>query len=246
MQRKLSQSDTAIKQIKDHLVKIEDCASLVVIKKEVDDIRTLADQNAKDIAFIKTRLDDSEDRARCSNLVFFGLTDCERETWAESESLIVELCRKELNRCRWTSSVDIERDHRLGKFKVSNRPIILKLSHFKVKEQILSHGRKLKGTEYRISEDYSPNTLTARRRLVEFAKTQQKPFKLRHDKLTIGNKAYTFDCNALKVVPRTLNAQPPATLTRRRISFRLFLLTLEAFYRSLTLSVILPTQQSLI
>ncbi|XP_072145327.1 uncharacterized protein [Dermacentor andersoni] len=179
MQRKLSQSDSAIKEFKDHLVKIqEDCAPLVVIKEQVHDIRTL----------IKARLDDSEDRARRSNLVFFGLTDRERETWAESESLIIDLCCKELNVT--VQSVDIERAHRLGKFKVNNnRPIIVKLSHFKVKEQILSQGRKLKGTEYRISEDYSPNTLTARRRLVEFAKKQQKPFKLRHDKLTIGNKA---------------------------------------------------------
>lgn len=83
VQRKLFQSDSAIKEIE------EDCASLVVIKKQVDDIRTLADQNAKDITSTKTRLDDSEDHARCSNLVFFQLADRQRETWAESESLII-------------------------------------------------------------------------------------------------------------------------------------------------------------
>lgn len=151
-----------------------------------------------------TKLDDFEDRARRSNLVLFGLKDRERETWAESEACVLQFCSKELEIS--LDAMDIERAHRLGKYNANkNRPVIIKFAHFKVRENVLSSGRKLKGSNYRISEDYSPNTLKARKLLGEFGRAQQQPYKLRHDKLIIGNKTFIYDHKTNKVVLRPLN-----------------------------------------
>ena len=187
---KLSQSDEAFDDIRKRLAKIEDdVSSVTALKIKINDVATVVDKNTKAIADISSRLNDSEDRARRSNLVFFGIADCECETWQQSEEKIIEVCSTRLN--IGIGSTDIERAHRLGRYNVSrNRPIIVKLSHFKMKQQILSNTKQLKGSNLSVSEDYSPSTRLARKQLIAFGKSQQKPFQLRYDKLILDNKTY--------------------------------------------------------
>lgn len=98
-------------------------------------------------------MDDFEDGARRSNLVFFGLKDSERDRWKQSEKLILELCSSKLSTS--LDPRDIERAHRISCFETTkNRPIIFQFAHFKDKERILSLSAQLKGSDPSITADF--------------------------------------------------------------------------------------------
>lgn len=145
-------------------------------------------------------MDDSEDRQRRCNLVFYGFEDASDETWAQSEKRFMDLCLANLEVS--VQPRDIERAHRIGRFQPSkNRPIIVRFCHFKDRELVLSNAKKLKDTNYSISEDLSPNTRKARKHLIEFGKASRKAYKLRYNKLTIDGTTYVFDRSSEKVIP---------------------------------------------
>lgn len=148
---------------------------------------------------ITSRCDNAENRQRRSNLLFFGIEDSEPEDWAQFEEKIINFCSERLDIT--TTSAQFERVHRLGRFtEGKNRPIIAKLTFFKDKQQILSSARKLKGSTFSIGEDFSPATRQARRKLVSFAKAQNKAFKVSVDRLHIDKKTYVYDINTDAVV----------------------------------------------
>lgn len=121
---------------------------------------------------------------------FFGLPDGERETWAQSEKAVLDVCREKLG--IQLSTAAIERAHRLGRFShQKHRPIIVKMV-YKEKETVLSNAFKLKGTPFSVSQDYIPSVRLARRKLIEFARSHGKPIKLRFDKLLVDNKCYIY------------------------------------------------------
>lgn len=141
---------------------------------------------------ITSRCNDTENRQRRSNLLFFGIEDDPKEGWAASEKRIIEFCSEKFNIS--LTGAQFERVHRLGKFRDSKqRPIIAKLTFFKDKQQILASAPKLKGSKYSIGEDFSLATRQARKSLIEFAKTQRKPFKLSVDRLRMDGKTYILD-----------------------------------------------------
>ncbi|XP_040075232.3 uncharacterized protein LOC120847503 [Ixodes scapularis] len=145
-----------------------------------------------ELSQLKTRCDDAEGRSRRNNLLFFDVTDTDRETWAQSEGLVTGLCSSNLGVN--IESSKIERAHRLGAFNPQKcRPIIVKFSSFKDKEGILSSAFKLKGTRVAISEDFPISVRLARRHLLDFAKPKGTTYKLRHDKLFLDNKCYVYD-----------------------------------------------------
>ncbi|XP_040067473.3 uncharacterized protein LOC120840813 [Ixodes scapularis] len=145
-----------------------------------------------ELSQLKTRCDDAEGRSRRNNLLFFGVTDTDRETWAQSEGLVTGLRSSNLGVN--IESSKIERAHRLGAFNPQKcRPIIVKFSSFKDKEGILSSAFKLKGTRVAISEDFPISVRLARRHLLDFAKPKGTTYKLRHDKLFLDNKCYVYD-----------------------------------------------------
>lgn len=96
----------------------------------------------------------------------------------------------------------IERAHRLGRCNGRRaRPIIVKLTSTKYKDSVLSAAHKLKDTSYSISEDFSPAVREARRHLLAFAKAQNSKFKLRFNRLFIGDSCYIFDAKTKSVTP---------------------------------------------
>lgn len=140
---------------------------------------------------LQSRLDELEDQSRRDNLLFWGIPDS-RESWEQSEAKIKSVL---------TGLFDvlpdnvIERAHRLGTHSPSKcRPIIVKFSSFKIKENVLSARTKLKATNVTVSEDFSPATRHARKKLIAFAKNQPgaPTFQLRYNKVIINNKHYVY------------------------------------------------------
>ncbi|KAH9371067.1 hypothetical protein HPB48_013166 [Haemaphysalis longicornis] len=141
-------------------------------------------------------MDGSEDRQRCYNLLFYGFEDAADQTWAQSEKRIIDLCSEHLEIS--LQQRDVEHTHRIGRFnQEKHRPIIVQFKHFKDRKQVLTNAKKLKGTNYSLSQDFSPSTRKALKHLLEFGKASRQTYKLRYDKLTIGNTIYAFD-HALK------------------------------------------------
>lgn len=147
---------------------------------------------SQEIAGLKASHDDTENRLRRNNLLFFGIGDTSAESWNDSEEKIKAFCSSKLNVNIEPRSV--ERAHRLGRFATGKtRPIIVKLCNYKDKEKILASGPKLKGTTYAIREDFSATVRLARRKLLQHARQIGTPFRLRFDKMIIDNSCYTYD-----------------------------------------------------
>ncbi|XP_077501507.1 uncharacterized protein LOC144112581 [Amblyomma americanum] len=144
------------------------------------------------LRIIESRCNDAENRLRRCNLLFFGLSDDISETWPSAETKVIDLCKKELDIT--VDSSQIERAHRIGKYDPEKcRPVMVKFTLFKDKQQIIGNGIKLKGTNYAVREDFSFQTRLARRKLIEFAKPQKVPYKLNVDKLRINDSVYVYD-----------------------------------------------------
>lgn len=110
----------------------------------------------------------------------------------ESEKLVLDVCSDKLG-IRITPDT-IERAHRIGRFHPNkNRPIIVKFSFFKHKETVLRSCPKLKDTNVSVSEDYPKNVQFARKMLLQFARAQGGLYKLRVDRLHLGNKPFIFN-----------------------------------------------------
>ncbi|KAH9383005.1 hypothetical protein HPB48_023640 [Haemaphysalis longicornis] len=198
----LSQHEKTLNNNISRLTKIEnDCSTLASLKTQVDDIQTLAATNANVIDTLTDRFDSTEDRARRSNLLFFGFDDDEKETRSQFEQLLLKLCNETLQVSLDPRSV--ERGHRIGRFQPDQkRRIVVRFSHYEDKENGLLKAKKLKNSDYSIGQDCSPNTRYAQERLIKFGKSQSKLYKLHHDKLLIDKTTYVFDRRAQKVVPR--------------------------------------------
>lgn len=105
-----------------------------------------------------------EDRLRQGNLLFYGFEDVSDGRDAN------ECCLRILN--LGISSDNIEYVHRIGTF-LSNkcRPVIVKFSSYKIKQQILFSSAKLKTCD--ISEDFFLASRQARKKLVEFGRAKK-------------------------------------------------------------------------
>lgn len=89
---------------------------------------------------------------------------------------------------------NIEIAHRIARYQVNkNRPIVVKVCPLKDKEAILSSGNKIKGTEFAMREDVSVPIRHARRKLLEFAKKHEAPYKLKYDKRLLGGSLHIYD-----------------------------------------------------
>ncbi|XP_077536042.1 uncharacterized protein LOC144148372 [Haemaphysalis longicornis] len=145
-----------------------------------------------EIETLKAANTDANNRLRRNNLLFLGIEDSAKETWDESEQNVMKFCTDHLGITLETNS--IERAHRIGKFSADKkRPIVIKLAHFKTKEKILSCGPNLKETTFAVREDFAAATRIARAKLLKFIRPQKCAFKLRVDKLIVGNKSYFYD-----------------------------------------------------
>ncbi|XP_075543263.1 uncharacterized protein LOC142577688 [Dermacentor variabilis] len=146
------------------------------------------------------KCDDSENRLRRDNLLFFGVEDAHDETWEQSESRVISLCADKL--LISITKNDIERAHRLGRFQAGkHRPIIVKLARYKDKCSILSAGPELKGTAISIREDFSSRVRLARKKLYAYAKQNNaSTFKIRFDKLQMNDRQFLYDVQSDSVL----------------------------------------------
>lgn len=64
----------------------------------------------------------------------------------------------------------------------------------------MASGFKLKGSDFAVRDDFSASVRQSRAKLFEYGKSLNVSFKVRFDKLHIGNKRYFFDQDSQSVV----------------------------------------------
>lgn len=194
IKNQLRTTDVTITDMCKRITELEKhCTALSSMRTELDGLKTLTSEMSSKICNLESRVDDSENRSRRNNLIFYGIPDTTKtETFSDSEGIIIRHCSDTLNIT--IPPTEIERAHRLGRFSEDRiRPIIVKFQSSKTKELILSNGRKFKDTDFSVGEDFSPAVRHARKHLVAFARTKSSAFTVRFKTLFLGTKRYIFD-----------------------------------------------------
>ncbi|KAJ8321696.1 hypothetical protein KUTeg_000167 [Tegillarca granosa] len=181
--------------------------SIDYISKECDNMTGISDK-LREMDSLKQRVIDAESRSMRQNLLFFGIREGEfssgeasetengitfgdfntnslvRNKESESENCVIAIqnfCEQKLGIVNARDHVKIERAHRIGK-KIQGkvRPIVVKFSHFPVREELRKSSYKLQGSRYGIGEQYPKEIQQKRKELIPKMKTER-------DK---GNTAY--------------------------------------------------------
>lgn len=190
----LRSTDAAMNDMCKRLTNLEThYCQLSSMRRELDDTKTLTTEITRHYHNVQSRADDNENHSRRNNLIFYGIPDPNpKESFADSEATVIRCITDNLKLEIHPSQV--ERAHRLGRHSPDRvRPVIVKFSSFKLKQSILSEGKKFKDTNYSVGEDFSPAVRHARRHLVTFARSKSTSFRLSFKTLFIGSKRYVFE-----------------------------------------------------
>ena len=141
---------------------------LVQVANELKDLKTDVKAIETDLLNadeVSDKLVELEDPSRRNNLQIGGIEESPDETWGTCENKIKDVIKEKLD---IETDVELDRCHRMGK-KRGNRPrtLICRFTKFKDKQCVLSNGRKLKGTNIYIHEDFSQDTMELRKSLWE-------------------------------------------------------------------------------
>ena len=138
------------------------------------DARTRIGKMEKEIAFLKEKTDDLENRSRRSNVKIVNIP--ERAEGNDAVGYVERLLPRLFGEEHFPAPVVIERAHRLGKAAERVRPILVKFLNYRDKDKVLRLARN-KGTVYldtnRVSfyPDYS---IEVQHRLTAFNKVKKK------------------------------------------------------------------------
>ena len=151
---------------------------------------------------LQGKIDYLENQSRRQNLDIRNLpAQVEKESWADVEGLITGFINKELK--IKLEGGDIERAHRVARNKAQVKPIVVKFSTFKKKDEILRNSWRLKGSKVLIQEDFSERVIEERRKLLPLlkeAKGKNLRASLTYNRLKVENKVYVYDYEKQEVV----------------------------------------------
>lgn len=136
-----------------HTDKINDLQKQVESKE--NEIRQLREE-------IETKCDDQEQYSRRNNIRVFGIPESDSECCDE---LVLNVCKIVGSD---TSLRDIDRCHRVGpKSPGKARPIIVKFTSYRARQEVFRNKRKLKGSGTTIREDLTSTRLAILKAAVE-------------------------------------------------------------------------------
>ncbi|XP_006811649.1 uncharacterized protein LOC102801500, partial [Saccoglossus kowalevskii] len=143
------------------------------LKSGVDDnrqkINELIEQNKQLSDKIDT-MENAGDKMKAhmlrNNLIFHGIPQSGLETWEQMEELLCGFITDKLDIDG--SQIEFQIVHRLTYARSRPQPIIGKFLRYKQRDEVLRAAVKLKGTEFRIREDFTPKIRDLRRKLGKF------------------------------------------------------------------------------
>lgn len=159
----------------------------------IQEVGSTKEENKK----LKVQIENQENRIqflerelRKNNLIIQGIQDDEEENVEQIEEK-VGLVIKNIGANIYK---EIEEVRRLGKYQINKtRPILIKLTKNKIKNEILKNTKYLKGSDIWIDSDYPRNIQEERKQLIPHlkeAKMKGQKVQLKYNKLIIENKVY--------------------------------------------------------
>lgn len=164
-----------------------------------------------------SKLDYIENQTRRNNVRFDGIPEStpKAETWQESEEKVRNILKTKLG---MTNTVHIERAHRVGPVsqgRINPRTIIVKLTHYKDREEVFRNARKLKGTRIYVNEDLSDRVLEKRREQIDLlheARQQGKIAYFSYDRLIIKDRpTFVQQQESARPMTRSQSTSKPST-----------------------------------
>ena len=153
---------------------------------------TLSKENEK----LKAALLELRCRSMRDNLLIMGITEAKGETYSTAEILVRAFLQEQLGIPEEeVKKIHIERAHRLGQRKEQGkpRPMVVKFTSSKRKDEVFALAKKLKGTRFFITSQYPAEVVEKRRKLIpvmnSFRQRGQK-VRLVIDKLYINGELY--------------------------------------------------------
>ena len=174
-------------------------------------IEGLSENLRQGLEVIEDKNEYLENQSRRNNIRILGVEETEDEkSWDDTEKVVKDLLKKKLN---IPGEVDIERAHRVGKKTKTGRhlgnasqsreqkprPIVAKISSWKVKENILREARRKRPEDIMFLHDLSKRTLERRQELIPEMLEARKQGKIAYmvmDKLIIHDRKKPDDDNS--------------------------------------------------
>ena len=162
--------------------------NLINVEKRVDDNKNVNERcdidvsadnqmNFECIKRLEQRIDGLEDHSRRDNLLFYGFP----EQLNENCTLRVkDLIYNKILNSDYENDIKFVRAHRLGRYNPNSakpRAIIVKFREFNERMDVFMSKKKLKGTPYAVTEDFSTNTNNEREFLEDCIKTAKLGLK---------------------------------------------------------------------
>ncbi|KAI5703466.1 hypothetical protein M8J75_012003 [Diaphorina citri] len=120
---------------------------LDIIGKRLDVVENKVETNTK-----KVEMYEKEKRKR--NVLIFGMEQEVDENYVSLEEKVRNMIREKMEISILSTEIDSIR--RFGKTQNNKRPIIMALTTWKRKMELLTNGKKLKNSGYSIKEDFPP------------------------------------------------------------------------------------------
>ena len=164
---------------------------LADLRREVDEIGKIKGENAK----LKKQLLSLETYNRRENLIFENIP----ETASQYENCDTTLKVFFAEKLGLVHNIRFQRVHRLGQKSQTNgvRPIIARFVYFPDREEVWRARSNLKGTNYRIREDFPEEIESERRTLLPIfiaaRKQKEMKAKLVGNRLIVNSETYTTE-----------------------------------------------------
>ena len=187
---RLEQSETAVKQdLKDFKEELEK-----VNTQHKENMKSYEDKQETTTTDLRKKIKELEDQtkqlhdknlyleaySRRENIKFMNISETRGPTdrKEDTEAILRDFLEKVLGYDD-SEEVDIQRVHRIGKGKNGGpRPILARILRYKDCENILSLGRRLKGSNYQMFRDLPTEIIDRRKKQVETLKEARKNGKL--------------------------------------------------------------------
>ena len=191
---------------------------LNALQKENADLKSTQMEQPDSINTLTDRIISLESHMRRDNLKFLNIDLPDHNTAENCEEIILGLC-SDLG--VQIENKDIARAHRTGQKRQNKQPIIVKFSHFKVKQRVLKTKHKFREIGISVVEDFPPEILERRNTFkpilnAVFKSNGQYKARLVVDKLLLNGKLYST--SEISKVPRELLPQNTSTVTKNNIT----------------------------
>ena len=134
-------------------------AEINSLKEKVDSVTKQNEELERQLVDQEKRLDEQEQYTRRNCLLIHGVEEKNNE---DTDQVSLDIFNKDLN--LEVSQTDLDRSHRLGKPRASGgkpRPIIVKFSHYNVRNSVFKNKKKLKGKGVAITESLTKKRMDA-------------------------------------------------------------------------------------